>query len=183
MGSTHVHPNPTTDRLAQYGGVGLVVVMFAAALGQIVLAANGLPLFLLSGLVTLALIAPVILLTSATPAVSVAAEGITIQPHVWRQRFVRWADVRAVKDYPLLPPRDVESGRRALVGRGRYRPAEGKMLVIPSLPLPYRFTGLFAGEGFTGVIGLTNRTHTEYNALIRQVMKYTSTEDRVSSAE
>lgn len=176
MGSTHVHPNAASDRLAQYGGVGLVVVMVLAALGQIVLAANGLPLFLLSGLVTLTLIAPVMMLTSATPAVSISPEGITIQPRVWRERFVRWSDVQAVKDYPLLPPKDTESGRRTLVGRSKYRAAEGKMLVIPSLPLPYRFTGLFAGEGFTGVIGLTNRTHTEYDALIRQVMKYTSAE-------
>ena len=60
-------------------------------------------------MVTLLLIAPVMLLTSATPAVSVTAEGITIQPRVWRERFVRWDDVRAVKDYPLLPPKDVES--------------------------------------------------------------------------
>ena len=44
---------------------------------------------------------------------------------------------------------------------------------IPSLPLPYRFTGLFAGEGFRGVIGLTNRTHTDYERLIEQVEKYT----------
>jgi hypothetical protein len=176
MGSTHVHPNSTTDRLAQYGGIGLVVVMIAAALGQIALAlAYELPLFLLSGLVTLALVAPVIMLTSATPAVSVTPEGITIQPRVWRECFVRWTDVRAVKDYPLLPSHDVEVGRRAFVGRSKYHAAEGKMLVIPSLPLTYRFTGLFAGEGFTGVIGLTNRTHTEYNALIRQVMKYTGT--------
>ena len=172
MASSHVHPNPATDRIAQYGGIALAVVMVAAALGQIVLATVGLPLFLLSGLVTLGLIAPVMMLTSATPAVRVSAEGITIQPRVWRERFVGWEDVRAIKDYPLLPSKDAESGRRAMVGRKRYRPAEGKMLVIPSLPLPYRFTGFFAGEGFTGVIGLTNRTHTDYDALIKQVNKY-----------
>ncbi len=173
MGSTHVHPHPATDRLAQYGGIALVVVMVAAALGQVALAFLGLPLFLVSGVFTLLLVAPVVMLTAATPAVSVAAEGITIQPRVWRAHFARWSDVRAVKDYPLLPPKDIEVQRRVLVGRRRYRAAEGKMLVIPSLPLPYRFTGLFAGEGFVGVIGLTNRTHTDYEALIKQVMKYT----------
>ena len=82
--------------------------------------------------------------------------------------------MRAIKDYPLLPPKDVEAARRALVGRQRYRAAEGKMLIIPSLPLPYRFTGLFAGEGFIGVIALTNRTHTDYDTLIKQVKKYTN---------
>jgi hypothetical protein len=177
MASTHVHPNPATDRLAQYGGIVLTVVMVAGALGQIVLATLGLPLFLLSGIVTLLLIAPVMMLTAATPAVSVNAQGITIQPRVWRERFVRWDEIRAVKDYPLLPPKDVESGRRALVGKKRYRPAQGKMLIIPSLSLPYRFTGFFAGEGFRGVIGLTNRTHTDYERLIEQVEKYTGTEN------
>ena len=41
MASTHIHPHPTTDRLAQYGGIALVVVMVAAALGQIALALLG----------------------------------------------------------------------------------------------------------------------------------------------
>ncbi len=172
----HVHPNATTDRLAQYGGAALAAVMVAGALGQFALALAGLPLLLLGGIVTLALAAPVLMLTTATPAVSVAPDGITLQPRLWGRRFVRWDEVRAVKDYPLLPPENVEPGRKALVGRKRYRAAEGKMLVIPSLPLPYRVTGLFAGEGLTGVVGLTNRTHTDYDTLIRQVEKYTSAE-------
>lgn len=174
MGSTHTHPRPALDQLAQYGGIALVVIMIAAAIGQFVLATLGLPLFFLSGIITLLLIAPVMMLTSATPAVSVSPEGITVQPRVWRQRFVPWSAVREVRDYPLLPPPGAEAERKALAGKKKYRPAEGKMLVIPSLSLPYRFTGLFAGAGFTGVIGLTNRTHTDYAALIRQVEKYTN---------
>ncbi len=80
MASTHTHPNPLTDRLAQVGGIVLVVVMILGALGQFVLATAGLPLFLLSGIVTLLLIAPVMMLTSATPAVSSVstAVGITV---------------------------------------------------------------------------------------------------------
>ena len=134
----------------------------------------GLPLFLLSGLVTLGLIAPVMMLTSATPAVSVAAEGITIQPRVWRGRF-RALGGRAGGQGLSAAAAEGHRGRSGgrWSGGRRYRAAEGKMLVIPSLPLPYRFTGLFAGEGFTGVIGLTNRTHTDYEALIKQVRKYT----------
>ncbi|MEP7291771.1 MAG: hypothetical protein ABI835_08300 [Chloroflexota bacterium] len=176
MGSTHTHPNPLTDRLAQFGGIALIVVMIVGALGQFVLATAGFPLFLLSGIVTLGLIAPVFLLTSATPAVTVSAEGIMLQPRVWRQRFVSWGEVRGLQDYPLLPPPEIESQRRLLVGKRKYRPAEGKMLLIPSLPLQYRFTGLFAGAGFSGAVGLTNRTHTDYEALIQQVTKYVSSE-------
>ncbi len=183
MASQHGHPHPLADSIAQYVGIALAVVMVAAGIGQIGLAAFGLPLFLLSGVITLLLIAPVLLLTSATPAVSIAADGITIQPRIWRERFVAWADVRAVKDYPLLPPKDAEVTRRAMVGKKRYRAAEGKMLIIPSLPLQYRFTGLFAGEGFTGVIALTNRSHTNYDALIKQVEKHvTSPPDPLSTA-
>src|SRR5690606_20049546 len=99
MASLHTHPNPTTDRLAQVGGIVLVVVMVVAALGQVVLATLGLPLFFLSGIITLLLVAPVIMLTSATPAVSVSSEGITLQPRVWGERFVRWQDVRDLRDY------------------------------------------------------------------------------------
>ena len=181
MASTHTHPNPLTDRLAQVGGVVLIAVMVAGALGQfaLALASAGLPLFWLSGIVTLLLTSPVMMLISATPAVTVSAEGITLQPRVWRERFVRWQDIREIREYPLLPPGGTEAERRLAVGRRRYRPAEGKMLLIPSLPLQYRFTGLFAGVGFTGVIALTNRTHTEYEVLIRQVEKHvvTSAED------
>ena len=169
MASKHTHPHPLTDSLSQYVGIGLAVVMVVAGIGQIGLAAFGLPLFLLSGAITLLLIAPVLMLTSATPAVSIAADGITIQPRVWRDRFVTWGEVRAIKDYPLLPPKDAEVTRRTMVGKKRYRAAEGKMLIIPSLPLQYRFTGLFAGEGFTGVIALTNRSHTNYDRLIAEV--------------
>jgi hypothetical protein len=172
MASTHSHPHRLTDGIAQYGGIALAGLMVAAGVGQMALALFGLPLFLLSGIVTLLLITPVLLLVSATPAVSIAPEGITLLPRVWRERFVPWADVREIKDYPLLPPKDAEVGRRALTGRQRYRPAEGKMLIIPSLPVQYRFTGLFVGEGFVGVIGLTNRTHTDYDRLIQQTLKY-----------
>jgi hypothetical protein len=114
----------------------------------------------------------VLLLTTATPRVTVSPNGLTIQPLVWREQFVSWDAVQALKDYPLLPPADSEIGRKALAGRQRYRPAQGKMLVIPMLPIQYRVTGYFAGEGFTGVIALTNRTHQEYDKLIKKVMIY-----------
>lgn len=175
--TTHTHPNPTADRLNQYGGAALMVVMILGAVGQFALALLGLPLLLLGGIVTLALIAPVMMLTTATPAVSVSADGITLLPRVWPQRSVAWGEVREIRDYPLLPPENIEPGRKLMVGRRRYRPAEGIMLVIPSLPLYYRFTGVFAGAGFSGVVGLTNRTHTDYDALVQQVRKYTRTED------
>ena len=48
-------PNPLTDSIAQYVGTALAVVMVAAGIGQIGLAAFGMPLFLLSGIITILL--------------------------------------------------------------------------------------------------------------------------------
>lgn len=171
---TFSHPNPRLEQITQIGAALLIAVMLIAAAGQFALVLSGLPvlLFLITGVITLLLIAPVVMLTTATPAVTVAPDGLTIHPRLWRDRFIDWREVRAIKDYPLLPPKDAEVGRRALAGRKKYRPAAGVMLVIPSLPVQYRFTGLFAGEGFTGVIALTNRTHERYDELVERVSAY-----------
>lgn len=170
MTRVHSHPNPFIDRLIQYGAAGVGVLMLLSVPLQLVLASVG-GLFALTAVVTLLLTLPVLMLTTATPAVTLSAEGLTIQPRVWRAQTVRWSDIHAVKDYPLLPPPGSESGRKAFVGRSKYRPAEGKMLVIPCLPAYYRVTGFFAGEGLTPVIALTNRTHTDYEALIAAVLR------------
>lgn len=160
------------NRLVQSGAAALLALLILAALAQIVLGIGRGPGFLaFSGMLTLAFV-PFILLLLATPPVTVSREGITIG-HPWKaEQLIPWEMVRALKDYPLLPAQEMEAGRRALVGRRKYRPAEGKMLVIPALPLPYRFAGLFAGEGFTGVIALTNRTHTDYERLVEQVARH-----------
>lgn len=176
MKSTHGHPNPGWHRLTQSGALALLVVMLAAVAGQIIIGlldARFL-LFVLSGLFTLALTPAVLLATVATPPVTIAPEGLTIQPVIWRERFVPWSAVRAVKDYPLLPPSDAEVGRRLMVGRLKYRPAEGKMLLIADLPRIYRVTGFFTGEGLTPVIAVTNRTHAEYAKLLHKIEIYVS---------
>lgn len=171
MPSYHAHPNPTLDRVTQYGALALMIVMALAGFGQISLALSGLPvgLLLFTGIITLMLILPVIMLTTATPSITVATEGITVESVIWRWHSIKWDEIMAVKPYPLLPPSDVEIGRRAFVGRKRYQSAKGIMLVIPTLPLQYRVTGLFVGEGLTGVIALTNRTHLNYERLVELV--------------
>ncbi|MCB9457583.1 MAG: hypothetical protein H6671_16475 [Anaerolineaceae bacterium] len=173
MASTHTHPHPTLNRITQYGAAALLAVLLLAALAQIVLALLGGPGFLVaSGLLTLALTPFIGLLLVATPPVTVNQQGLTIHPLLGREHTIPWDAVRAFSDYPLLPVPDAEIGRKAMTGRRKYRPAEGKMLVIPGLPARYRLTGLFVGEGFTGVIALTNRTHTQYDVLIQAVTRY-----------
>jgi hypothetical protein len=172
MTSTHVHPRPATNRLIQYGAGVLMGLMVVLAAAELVLGVLRAPLLILAAPVTLAMILPVLMLTTATPEVTISAEGLTIQPTIWKTQQVAWRDVRAIKEYPLLPPAHSETGRKLVVGRQKYRPAQGKMLVIPSLPPQYRVTGWFAGEGFTAVIALTNRTHTDYERLIQQIEQH-----------
>lgn len=172
MLSTHMHPKPRLDRLTQYGAAALLLLTVVSGPLQFVLALAGAPVFALTGLFTLLLAPFVLLLTAATPAVTVAPERITVQPRLWRTHSVPWHQVTAIKPYPLLPPADAEISRRYLAGRSRYRPAEGIMLVIPGLPAQYRIAGFLAGEGFQPVIAITNRTHTRYDILVKKIRSF-----------
>lgn len=174
MQSTHPHPNPRLNRINQYGMAALLIIMLVAVVAQFALVIldprNILMLF--SGIVTLLLTLPVLMQTTMTPALTVEPDGLTITPVVWKPLRVAWSEVQAVKHYPLLPDAGAEVGRKALVGSKNYRPAEGKMLVIPSLPVQYRVNGFFCGEGLTPVIAFTNRSHRDYDKLLKKVMIY-----------
>lgn len=171
MKSSHAHPNPTLDRLTQYGAAALATLMLLAALAQLSLAFSVYPpgIFVLTAVITLLLIPFVLMLTTATPAVSLTHEGLSIEPLIWKKRLVPWDAVKAIKRYPLLPQADAESGRKAALGRKRYRPAEGIMLVIPGLPPQYCIAGWLAGEGWTPIIALTTRTHRDYDQLVGSI--------------
>ena len=80
-----------------------------------------------------------------------------------------WAAIRDIMDDPLLPPEDGERVRRAVVGRTRYQPERGKLIVMPTLPLPFRFLGKFSGVGFTGAIAVTSRAHRDYDRVIADI--------------
>lgn len=171
---THMHPKPALNRIIQYGALVVAVIMLVAALLQIVLAfftPGGA--FFVSAVLTLLLAAPVLMLTAYAPPVSVDESGITLLPLIWKDRFVPWKNITAVKIYPLLPGEESEITRRAAVGRQKYRPAAGIMLVIPGLPPQYRIAGFFAGERGAPIIALTNRAHTDYETLRRAVLNYT----------
>ena len=172
--STHTHPRPLIDRITQYGALVLMVLILIAVPLQVLLALLITPggLFLIGSGVTLLLLPFLLMLTVATPPVTVSANGLQIDPLIWGSQIVTWDDVQAVKDYPLLPSADAEVGRKLMVGRKKYRVAQGIMLIIPALPRRYRVTGFFTGEGNTPVIALTNRTHTGYEALLRQVFTH-----------
>lgn len=173
MQSEHNALNPTLTRYTHYLIAGMIVVLVVTA-----------PLFLLIGLFnptafffglvsvpSLLIALPLLFLSAATPPVTVSEQGLTLRPILWKPHFIAWDDIQAVKPYPILPSPDAEVFRRALVGRKKYRPAEGIMLIVPKLPFPYRAVGFFAGEGGQPVVAFTNRTHTHYDALARHITR------------
>ncbi len=169
------HPKPQQNRLVQYGAALVSLIMLVAAGLQLLLAVIVTPglIFGLTAIITLLLIPFMLLLTTASPALTLSPEGLTLEPVIWKQQFVPWSQVTAVKPYPLLPQAESETTRRALVGRNNYQAAAGIMLVIPALPLQYRIAGVLAGAGGQPVIAITNRTHTDYAAVVDQIRSYT----------
>jgi hypothetical protein len=174
MNSIHEHPQPALNKLIHYGGVVLIAVMLAATVAQVIiaLAEPRAVLLLMGAILTLLLMLPVVMLVTITPPVTVSPDALTLRPVIGKPIQLAWTEIAAIKPYPLLPPQDNEITRRALVGPKRYRPAEGTMLVIPSLPLPYRVNGFFCGEGLTPVIAFTSRAHSDYDKLIKKTTHY-----------
>ncbi len=169
------HPKAGLNRLIHYGAMAVVIVMVISAPLQMLLTLLGAPggAFIISGILTILLAAPVLMVTAVAPAVSISQAGITLHPIIWKERFIRWDAIKAVKIFPLLPSEDVEVNRKVAVGRLNYKPAAGIMLLIPSLPWQYRIAGFFAGERATPIIALTNRAHIRYEELRQQVLELT----------
>jgi hypothetical protein len=168
MNRAYAHPRPLLDLITQGTAIVFLATAIALLVVQLVLIVQGVsPLLVFAVSTTLLLLtAPALWLLFATPAISLEEDGITLRPRFWSPLHKRWDEVRAVKPYPLLPEKDAEKVRAALVGRAKFRAAEGIMLVMPSLPIYYRFQGFFVHEGFRGVVAVTNRTHEDYPALV-----------------
>lgn len=173
--SSHHQPlQPQLYRLTQrLTAVVMISVVLAAPL-QIMLAVTlkNAPLFYLTGVLSLLLLLPLMLYSAATPPVTVSETGLTLHPVIWPSQTIRWDQVEAIKRYPLLPPTDTETVRRTAVGRHKYQPADGLMLVIPDLRLPYRAVGFFTGEGLKPAVAFTNRSHTDYDRLTRILLQH-----------
>lgn len=173
----HAHPQPKLKSAIEIGAFLVTCLLVLVAPLQILLTLAGAPggLFVCSAFFTLVLALPVLMLTAYAPPVTVSSSGITLHPRIWKDRFIPWDQITAVKRYPLLPTRDTEPLRPAAVGRRNYQPAEGIMLVIPGLPPHYRIAGFLAGERAQPVIALTNRAHTDYTRLQRAVLTHVDT--------
>jgi hypothetical protein len=172
-------PHLTSYRFRQRAAFLLLILIVLGAVGQLLLAVllKGF-LFLLTSITLLAFAPFVVMLLSATPPLTLSAEGITIRPLMWKARLVLWSDVLAFKPYPLLPRPDQEAERRLIQGKQKYRAAEGMMLVVRGLPLQYRMAGYFAGEGGKPIIAFTNRTHANYTQLVKHIEQHLPVEVR-----
>ncbi|PJF33824.1 MAG: hypothetical protein CUN57_01140, partial [Phototrophicales bacterium] len=159
------HPNPRLYRLTQWLMFVVLCVVIVTVPLQLLIAVMypKAVLFYLLALITLGLSAPLILYLTVTPTVSIHETGLTVHPFIGKSHLIDWEDVQAVKDYPLLPRQNHEVNKRLVVGRKRYKQAEGIMLIVPCLPMVYRVGGFFAGERGRKIIALTNRTHTDYD--------------------
>lgn len=176
MTETSHHFSAKQPRMYQISQAALLVtavVLTVSAPLQLILAVSiaGGGMFIMTALLSLLLILPLILMSSATPPVSISRDGLTVQPGLGRAVFVPWAAVKEIKPYSLMPPEDSESVRRTMVGRKKYRPAAGLMLVCEGLPWRYRVVGAFAGEGFSPVVAVTNRSHADYEQFVYLIEK------------
>jgi hypothetical protein len=159
--------NPRAYAVSQFVTAGAITALLASAPFQVFvgLTTAGAGLFVITALLSLLLIWPLLLNLRATPPVMLEDSGIMVTPRIGRPAFVAWKSVREVKPYPLLPPTEAETLRRAMAGRKKYAAAEGMMLTSDALPWPYRAVGWFAGEGFRGAFAVTNRSHRDYPKL------------------
>lgn len=171
--SVHLHPKPLVNRLSQsIALLGVALLVISAPL-QIVLGFAGGGLFILSAFFSLLLTIPLLMATVIAPAVRVDESGITLMPLFWKNQPVAWDAIAAVKPYPLLPPSDAEVTRKLAIGKVKYQPADGIMLVIPKLPMLYRIGGFFAGERSQPIIAITNRAHSDYVGLVYAILHHT----------
>jgi len=173
--SHYTHPNPIAYRITQWVLFALLCVVLVAVPLQILIALMypQAILFYLLAVITLFFALPILLYLFTTPTVSLDSDGITVHPFIGKSHHVAWDDVERVAYYPLLPRQNHEVNKRLVVGRKRYKPAEGIMLISSALPQVYRVGGLFAGERGRKIIALTNRTHANYDQLHKQVLKHT----------
>jgi hypothetical protein len=171
---TFTHPSPTIDRISQIiSFLGACLLLLALPLFLLLVLAGAPGGFLLVGVVAAVLSLPLLMRTAVAPALAINDDGLVLQPLIWRDVAVPWAAITAVTRFPLLPSEDAEVTRKIAVGRRNYNPADGIMLVIPALGWQYRIAGFFTGASGQPVIAVTNRAHTDYQALVKHILQYT----------
>lgn len=178
MVSIYTHPNPKLNYLAHAIARVMVGMLWLSVVAQLFLVALlSAPVMLFSALLTAILSAPLLMFLYATPPIQLTQSGLKICPPYGKSQFIPWAAIHEIRDYPLLPTPDQEAERRIWVGRKHYQPARGKLLLVVGLPWPYRVMSFFAGVYPSPAIAITNRTHMNYDQLVKVIYQYTDQKD------
>lgn len=171
--TSHRHPNFKLYQFQQISLLILIVLVIFAALMLIVVAVLlPAPLFVVISILLLLLASPLLMAMVNSPPILIADDGLTLQPLIGGERFIAWNEIEHVAAYPLLPQANQEILKQYLIGRKKYRAAEGIMLIVPSLPLPYRIAGFLAAEQGRPVIAFTNRSHRDYAILTKRIFHH-----------
>lgn len=158
------HPTP---RLRQIVGglalLGMVGIIFGAGGLLIIGLFYGLPCLILMIPFLLGMIFPLVVLTALHPEITVREEGLQLKPLIWKASEVGWENLVALTDHSLLPAPPPDRQFRLI----KKRPAVGSMIIAKqgTLAWPYRLVGCAAGHGLNPIFAISNKTHTNYEAL------------------
>jgi hypothetical protein len=163
--------------LAVLLAVGLTTVVV-----QVIIALSGAALFVGTALFTLLLLLPILAQPALSPEVTVYAEGLAVQPLLWRSQRVAWGQITRLTAHPLIANSLAATDDNASISIGRllhgknYRPREGLLIVVDPaarLALPFRLLALITGER-GAAFAVSSATHTNYAALRDALDHYTA---------
>ena len=172
--SEHRYPRPIVRRLVSCLLVISLVLAAVSILAEIVLAFAIGPL--LCGMAFFTAVLSVVLLQRSVlhPEIQVTADGLFVQPMIWRAQFVPWHALAEIVAHPLVY--NDEAMGRILRGK-RYRPRAGVVVIVKPgaglLPL-YRLVGALAGAGNRPGFALSSTTHTDYDGLVQTIRGHLS---------
>lgn len=169
----HTHPNRFIYLAQQISLTILFALTVFAALMLIAVAVLlSAPLFILMSGIVLFLSLFVVMGMVNTPPIIITDEGIILKRFIGGDRLILWQEIKEVAPYPLLPQANQEILKQYLIGRNKYRAAEGLMLIVPSLPFVYRIASVLAGEKGAPIVAFTNRAHRDYDILNQRILHH-----------
>jgi hypothetical protein len=143
--------------------LGMIGIIFGAGGLLIIGLFYGLPCLILMIPFLLGMIFPLVVLTALHPGITANEEGLRLKPLIWKASELRWENLVALTDHSLIPAPPPDRQLRL-----RKKPAQvGYMIIVQrgALGWPYRLVGVAAGHGLNPIFAISNKTHTNYEAL------------------
>lgn len=161
MISNHLHPNIFFHRwIGRLAALGLGASLFASIGLFMVGVVYAAPFMVLMIPFLWGLSVPLFLLTSLYPGVVLHEDGVELLPYAFKTNQLAWDDLIAITEHTLLRPPPPSKLRR--------KTHTGAMILVKpdKLPAPYKVVGFIAGMGWNPVFAISDRTHTDYDALL-----------------